>query len=127
MNHMVFRSLGLEFFNLTPEHCRLLRRMSIGWNPRLAGAPAVNCYRPYGNSAVHSDLAEILEIPLPDWEAGETFSPEQITRMETLHRETELALQVVLQAGRFQPGVYARRWFSDWTLVVAREEKTNAK
>ncbi|CAG0991362.1 hypothetical protein ANRL3_02798 [Anaerolineae bacterium] len=39
--------------------------------------------------------------------------------MDTFHLETEFALQVVLQTGQFQPGLYVRRWYTDWVLVTA--------
>jgi hypothetical protein len=121
LRHFDFKRLGLEFFVLTPEHIKLLQRLTVYWrvNPDGYGAPTVDVIRPYGNSDIHGDIAELLGLPQPDWEAGATYSPDQIVLMDTFHRETEFALQVVLQTGQFQPGLYVRRWYTNWILVVA--------
>lgn len=120
LRHFEFTRLGLEFFVLTSEHIKLLRRLTVYWRINRDGysAPTVDVVRPYGNSDVHGDIAEILGLPQPDWDAGETFSPDQTILMDAFHRETEFALQVVLQTGQFQPGLYARRWYTDWILVA---------
>ncbi len=121
LRHFEFKRLGWEFFVLTPEHINLLHRLTVFWyvNRDGYGAPMINLVRPYGNSDIHGDIAEILGLVQPDWDAGEIYSPDQIVLMDTFHRETEFALQVVLQTGQFQPGLYVRRWYTDWVLVAA--------
>lgn len=93
-------------FTLTEEHVALLRRMSVGWQDCETGAPEIDPKRPYGNSSVEQDVAEIL-----GWEIDEDegLTDEQHDRAAALHRETEIALQVVLQTGTFVPGEYVNR------------------
>lgn len=116
------QNLSLELFVLTRDHIKLLRRLNVLWNHRTQ-VPYINPVRPYGNSDVHGDLAEILELAQPGGDAGQTWSCEQIAQMDEAHRELEWALQVVLQAAQFQPGLYARQSFTDWVLLVATGKK----
>lgn len=92
-------------FTLTTEHVALLRAMNVGWQDCETGAPEIDPKRPYGNSSVELDVAEIL-----GWEVDEDgLTDEQHDRAATLHRETQTALQVVLHAGSFEPGDYVNR------------------
>jgi hypothetical protein len=84
------------------------------------GAAAINSKRPYGDSYVTRNIAEILDAPDENWEyedgdkAGLTDEAEE--RFMRLHVETMAALQVVLAAGEFRPGRYRRPtgWNLDW-------------
>ena len=53
-------------FTVTDEHLKLLRGAYVGWDDCEFGAPAIDCKRPYGNSDVIADIAEILEVPDDD-------------------------------------------------------------
>ena len=61
-------------FTVTDEHLRLLRRAHVTWVDAEFGAPEIDGKRPYGNSDVYSDIAEILGIPEDEWFDGE-FRP----------------------------------------------------
>lgn len=92
-------------FTLTTEHIALLRASCIGWDDCEFGAAAIDCKRPYGNSAVLRDMADILGVPT----AGDELNPfdeETDRRMRELHKETRTALEVVLRCGTFTPGEY---------------------
>lgn len=95
-------------FTLTGEHIKLLRSMNVGWQDCEYGAPEIDPKRPYGNSSVELDIAEIL-----GWELGEDdddeLTDEQRERAATLHRETQTALQVVLHTLSLEPGTYTNR------------------
>jgi hypothetical protein len=80
------------------------------------GAPEINPKRPYGNSYVYGDIGEILGIkPEDDDGYGACFSDEQEEYMLPLHKETSTALQVILAAGSFEPGVYeADEYHINW-------------
>ena len=106
-------------FTLTAEHVALLRAMCVGWQDCETGAPEIDPKRPYGNSSVDLDVAEAL-----GWEvdADEGLTDEQRDRAMTLHRETEVALQVVLQTGSFTPGTYVNRdRFAPYGITYERE------
>jgi hypothetical protein len=93
-----------ETFELTEDHIKLLTNVYVSWNDCKYGAPEINPKRPYGNSDVEWDVAEIL-----GWEVDpdEGLTDEQRELAHKLHRETEYALEIVLHAcGSFKPGTF---------------------
>jgi hypothetical protein len=98
-------------FDLTEDHIKLISNMYVDWDSCMAGAPAVDCKRPYGNSAVESDVAELL-----GWEVGaDGMNEEAEAEAARIHRETEYALQIVLKMKSFEPGKFKRdNTWSDW-------------
>jgi hypothetical protein len=110
-------------FVLTAEHVAMLREMCVDWDDAEFGAPAVDPKRPYGNSDVLRDLYELLEAGEWDDDRGmpASLTPREWAELATilgrLHAETETALQVVLDTGAFQPGVYtAPAYGGKWQL-----------
>lgn len=59
---------------------------------------------PYGNKEVRQNMAEILQIP-PVGENG-TFRPDQIILLLKYHAEMSLVLQIGIETGIYQPGLY---------------------
>jgi hypothetical protein len=120
----VFESLSrLNEFTVTEEHLKLLRHAYVNtWDPGEAyyGAVGISPKKPYGNSYVERDIAEILDAPDEDWEYedGEkaNVTEEAGNRFMRLHVETMFALQIVLAVGEFRPGHYQRsaNWDIDW-------------
>jgi hypothetical protein len=113
---------GIELsdrFTFTESHAKLLQRAYIGWQSCETGAPEIDPKRPYGNSSVALDVAEILEIPPHAAcrkcgeacercdDEGSGYTREQREMLMRVHRETEFALQIVLQHG-YRCGVYER-------------------
>jgi hypothetical protein len=97
-------------FTVTGEHLRLLRRAYVSWEEgEFLGAPSIDSKRPYGNSDIYRDIAEILDVPESEW-ADEDFnpSPDAEWRFLRLHVETAVALQVALATGEFRTGRYVR-------------------
>jgi hypothetical protein len=108
-----------QTFTLTEEHIKLLRRAYIGWESCEFGAPAIDCKRPYGNSDVYGDIAEILGVEFDADSEDEPFTDEQRDRFRSLHQETRTALQVILATGSFDPGHYeAARYDTNWRRVA---------
>jgi hypothetical protein len=108
-------------FTITEDHMKLLNRMYIGWEDCEFGAPAVDCKRPYGNSYVYGDIAEILgikgEVDLEDNEWD--FSEDQKAEMSRLHSEMQVVLQILVKnaaTGIKAGDTYVREasWSSDW-------------
>jgi len=110
----------MERFTLTQQHTNLLRRMNVRWEDEAYdGAPTIDAKRPYGNSGVWQDVAEITGLAQAVDDEGEPHWP-QGTRDQcmALHRETEKALQVCLTAGTFEPGEYvADDYRGNWRRV----------
>ena len=104
-----------QTFTINENHLKLLRRAYVGWEDAEFGAPAIDCKRPYGNSSVYQDIAEIIGLTLPDYDNDEDFTPEQTAEMGKLHRETQTALQIILATGEFSAGEFtADKYSADW-------------
>jgi hypothetical protein len=108
-----------EYFDLTEEHIKLLSRVCISWQDCEFGAPEINPKRPYGNSDVISDIAEILEIEIKECpHCGEKLTEFDNVRLKKLHRETETALQIILVTKSFKVGKYRKHGYDiNWELV----------
>lgn len=105
-------------FTLTQDHLTLLQHAFVGWQDCETGAPEIDPKRPYGNSDVPSDVAELLGKPALVDDEGDIIDEDRVEEMDRLHRETQIALQVILcHAGRATPlgqyvlvGKYPNRW-----------------
>ena len=97
----------METFRLTNDHIKLITNFYVGWQDCETGAPEIDPKRPYGNSFVAGDVAEIIgyELPDPD-DDDESFDAE--LKMLQLHSETETALQIILITKSFEPGLYQK-------------------
>ena len=94
-----------KIFEVTEEHLKLLKHSHVMWRASEYGAPMIDPKRPYGNTSVESDIAEIL-----GWDK------EDSQRAEKIHRELETVLQIVLVTQTFEPGLYNIRneYTTDW-------------
>jgi hypothetical protein len=81
----------MNTFTITQDHLKLLRRAYVSWEDCEFGAPCIDCKRPYGNSYVEGDIAEIL-----GWSVGEELSFQQLEKASELHQETQTVLQIIL-------------------------------
>ena len=100
-----FDTLKGKIFEVTEEHLKLLKHSHVMWRASEYGAPMIDPKRPYGNTSVESDIAEIL-----GWEELDS------QRAEKLHRELEIVLQIVLVTQTFQIGIYylENEYTTDW-------------
>jgi hypothetical protein len=96
-------------FTVTDEHLRLLRHAYVFWEEGEFGAPSIDSKRPYGNSNVYGDIAEILDVPETEW-TDEELNPslDAEWRFLRLHVETAVALQIALATSEFRTGRYVR-------------------
>lgn len=89
-------------FQMTEDHLKLLRRSYV--RKELSdcefGAAEIDGKRPYGNSDVLRDIAEIIGVPLT--EDGEFISQADEDRCMKLHSETPLALQEFLWDAKYE-------------------------
>jgi len=93
---------------ITKDHVKLIRELGVGWDNAYFGSPSIDPKRPYGNSLVFHDIAEILGIvPNTDTDDGYmTFSNTQKEYMTNIHRELQYVIQIGFQFGRFVKGEY---------------------
>lgn len=101
-------------FTLKAEHLTLLKAAELWWDDSCYGAPAIDSKRPYGNSSVTYDVAELL-----GWDIDERdgLTDEQRENADTLHRETLTALQIILATESFALGTY-RGERGRWEFVL---------
>jgi hypothetical protein len=105
-------------FTLTEGHLKLLRAANVSWDGMEFGAPGIDPKRPYGNSNVTHDIAEILGWPFVKTEDGSALTADQGKQARRLHREMETALQIVLATATFEAGDYVASGFGkDWRRV----------
>lgn len=107
-------------FRLTEAHLKLLRRVNVNWCGDEFGAPCIDPKRPYGNSDAIRDIHEILGGSREDGEKwNEEGWPEYVQfRYESLHKATEIALQIVLATRSFVAGNYeADDYVDNWRLI----------
>lgn len=91
-------------FEVTKDHRKLAKHMYVDWNDMETGAPTVDPKRPYGNSDVEGDIAEILgwTIEHPD----EGLCDQQYNEATRLHKEMETVLQILLSTLSLSAGTY---------------------
>jgi hypothetical protein len=96
-----------QTFRVRPEHITLLQNTYVSWDDCEFGAPSIDCKRPYGDSLVLENMAEILGVPMEENKYGDPeLSDENSTRLHALHKETQTVLQIFLRTGSMLPGVY---------------------
>lgn len=109
-------------FEVTEEHLKLLRNAYVTWYNCEYGAPGIDPKRPYGNSDVEYDIAEILDVPAEQWaingDPDESISDDAARHFARLHAETGVVLQIALATGTFATGTYVRSEYGiDWEHV----------
>lgn len=94
----------MDKFIITESHLTLLKNAFVGWDGCEYGAPAIDCKRPYGNSDVELDIAELL-----GWEYSEDGLDDDMSELASkIHKETKTVLQICLVTGEFKTGVYVK-------------------
>lgn len=79
-------------FAVTEDHIALLENINLVWEDAEFGAPAVDCKRPYGNSSVYYDIAEILGIEKEE----DDFTVDQKDYMRNVHQDMWDLLQILI-------------------------------
>ena len=92
-----------DVFFLTTLHVMLLRHACVRWDDMEWGAPGIDPRYPYGGSDVVRSIADVIGLDAAD------LSPRIGSGLERLHRETEVALQVILATCSFEPGTFRRK------------------
>lgn len=117
MDHDIMKDyLSIEKFELKEEHIKLATNMYVSWNYCEFGAPTIDPKRPYGNSYVLMDIAEILGLEIiQDADGEDVLSKEQSDICDKLHNEMHVVLEIILRCKTFEPGIYVtERCMSNW-------------
>lgn len=94
----------MKTFELKEEHIKLIERMYWEYSDCETGGPAVNGKRPYGNSYVPPDVAEILGVELSE-DDDEKYE-EQVKELMQYHYDSHIAIEIILQTKSFKTGTY---------------------
>ena len=90
-------------FIVTEDHLKLAQRMYFDWDDSgYDGAPAVGLKRPYGNSDVMHDVAEILGWTDEFYENNEQL----VDKAMKIHKEMAVVLQIAAFTQTWEPGTY---------------------
>lgn len=101
-----------EYFEVLPQHVALLKNSYTSWIDIEFGAAGIDPKRPYGNSDVLSDIAEILNYDLSpftnvdDPNICEDVPDEILEDLYKFHSESKTALQIFLCTGEMKLGWY---------------------
>jgi len=111
-------------FTMTKHHLMLLANMNVWWWDIENGAPCIDPKRPYGNSDMITDIANLLGFKRITVDNGEEYWPTGTRDFcEKIHRELETALQVALSTQSFETGDYVAAPYTDnWHPYNVSEE-----
>jgi len=109
-------------FDLREEHLKLLSEANIVWDDCEFGAPGMDPKRPYGNSDVTGDIAEIIKLPKTKNnydEDEECWKENAEDKLSDLHRQVMIAMKIVLRCRSFKLGKYQRtdKYKDDWKYM----------
>lgn len=113
----------MEKLTITEDHLKLVKRMYVDWNDCEYGAPYVDPKRPYGNSDVESDIAEILGWKIKTDRYGDRVMTEsQSKKAAKIHSEMENVLQICFRFLQFKTGTFKREnsW-DNWEKVIEKK------
>ncbi|QGF20196.1 hypothetical protein SEA_SIXAMA_17 [Gordonia phage Sixama] len=117
-------------FTVTEDHIKLAKRTYFGYDAWTEfGAPEVDPKRPYGNSDVYDDIAEILGVEREEDAWGDpVLTSEQKERFDKLHREMETVFQILAAncVNGIRPGEYylTKQYDStSWARVEPKETR----
>jgi len=107
--------MNIKIFEVTEKHIKLLSKAYVDWNDCEFGAPTIDPKRPYGDSYVWPNLAEILELR-PGYNGD--WSDEDYHSMKKIHQETQTVLQIFLKTGKMEIGTYeADEYDTNWKKI----------
>lgn len=92
---------------VTENHLKLLKNLHIDWDDTEFGAPCVNPKRPFGNSDVFADMAQILGFKLADYEKQAEKYDKQCDSLIKGYHELQECLQILCTNLKLEPGKYA--------------------
>lgn len=101
-------------FTITESHQKLLSRCHVGWNDCEFGAASINPKRPYGNSSVLEDMAEILGIGSSDSDGELQLTEAEEETLSQLHTELKTVLEIGFHTLSFATGTYQKEWGEKW-------------
>lgn len=91
---------------VTENHLKLLKNLHVGWDYTEFGAPCIDPKRPFGNSNVFSDMAQILGFELANHEKQPELYDKQCTSLVKGYHELQYCLQILCTNLKLESGKY---------------------
>ena len=128
-------------FTITENHLKLLKRLNVEWDDCEFGAPCIDPKRPYGNSDVIDDIAEIIGIKkdkntidydkeeaedyedIEDYFSETEWKDEVYDNLNKLHKEMQIVLQIIFIMGKIEVGDYAKKDKYDYESWIKEDRK----
>ena len=111
----------MNSFEITQAHLMLLKELRIRWQDEGDyGGPCVDHMTPYGTSGLGTDIASILEWAVEFKSCKAELTEDQEKLVFKLHREMEQALQICIQLGKFEVGIYKVNQTGKWEIIPTR-------
>ena len=119
-NAAYLRKLQMDVheFTVTEQHIKAIQEMSFVWT---ATSDLPDCKldgnRPFGNSDIYVDIADILGIGVDDEEYGD-YSDEDIDKIEFFFLDLRTVLEILTQTCNLMVGTYRRdSWMDKWGYI----------
>ena len=128
-------------FTITENHLKLMKHLVVEWDDCEFGAPCIDCKRPYGNSDVIDDMAEIIGIKknkstidydneeeeeygnIEDYFSEAEWKDEVYDKMDVLHKEMQIVLQIIFVLGKIEAGDYVKEdEYQSWKKLNKKME-----
>jgi len=104
-------------FELRQEHLDLLKETWIDWDDCEFGAPCIDPKRPYGNSDVYTDVAQIIKMSKANFDEDDGWSESAKDYMLDLHNQILIAVQILLHCHPAKLGRYKRIDYQEWEYL----------
>jgi hypothetical protein len=127
--HLRFESV----FILRSDHIKLLNAANVEWSDREYGAATIDPKRPYGDSNGARDVFRILTNGQKydeDFHINKKFFTihdhmDDLKYCDAIHKETEIALQIVLQHSSFDEGIFLKGYhdYSNWYYKICKDKE----
>lgn len=114
----------VQEFTVTEHHLKLAKNFYISWNDCESGSPTIDPKRPYGDSDLVDSMAEVLGIEKNkdnfDDEDEEFWTDEFYDKMQDLHKQMLVVVQIIFCTGRFEVGKYKKEdeFSSKWERTL---------
>ena len=118
---------SFDYFTITKQEIKLVQEMYVSWDDCEFGAPSIDPKRPYGNSDVLLDMAEILGfLPGDKYKYKEQNQDayeemvvvEQEEVLLELHSNMQTVLQILIDNLSLKEGIYKKEKYNGrWEKV----------
>ena len=94
-------------FNVTENHIKLIKKLNINYFEGELCVSIIDMKTPFGSKNMHQDMAEILNIKMPDKETKPEKYEQTIESLKRGFSELRYCIQILCQTLSLKKGTYA--------------------